>query len=119
MNEIALGLRFPPQLLALVREQIPSQHLSEVVLGAGLHSTADAARLGLLTAVVDDPETAARECLARLAAHPPEAVAAAKSDLRGSVMATSPDLTRRFQEEVLPLWTSAELKAKVLALLER
>jgi len=119
LNEIALGLRFPPGLLALVREQIPRQHLAEVVLGAGLHSAADAAGLGLITAAVPDPESAARACLDRLAAHPADAYAAAKADLRCSVMATSPDLTRRFQEEVLPLWTSPQLKAKVLALLER
>ncbi len=119
LNEIALGLRFPPRLLGLVTAQVPARHLDEVVLGAGLHAPAEAARLGLVAGVAEDPAAAAQACLARLARHPAGAYAAAKADLRGDHMAVSPELTRRFQEEVLPLWTSQALKDKVLALLER
>jgi enoyl-CoA hydratase/carnithine racemase len=119
LNEVAIGLRFPPGPLEMVRARLPIEHLEEVVLGAGLHAPEQAAKLGLIRAATDDPEGDAKAHLARLAAHPAHAFAAGKSDLRGGIMATSPDLTRRFQDEVLPLWTSPDLKAKLLALLER
>lgn len=119
LNEVALGLRFPPALLELARARLPRGSLETVVLGAALHAPADAVRLGLLTGISQDPEAAARAHLAAVATHPPDAYAAAKADLRGGVMAPSPELTARFQTEVLPLWTSPALKAKVLALLER
>ncbi len=119
LNEVALGLRFPPPILEMVRYRIDSRHLTSVLLGAGLHPPEGAARLGLVDAAVDDAESVARATLAGLAAHPPDAFALAKADLRGRIMATSPELTRLFQEQALPMWTAPELKAKVRALLER
>ena len=85
LNEVALGLRFPPCILEMVRARIDTRHLEEVVLGAALHAPVEAAGLGLVTAVSQDPEADARAHLARLAAHPPDTYKAAKADLRGGV----------------------------------
>ena len=44
LNEVAIGLRFPPRTLRVVRRQIPARHAHEVLLGAQLHGPADALR---------------------------------------------------------------------------
>jgi enoyl-CoA hydratase len=117
LNEVAIGLRFPPGLLRFVRANISPDHLDEVILGAGLHAPREAARLGLVRAVASDPEAAATQALAALARHPSDAYRATKLDLRSGVMDASPQEQQHFNEEVVPFWTSPELKAKILAIL--
>src|SRR6202042_707140 len=75
LNEVALGLRFPPRTLAIVRDRVPRRHRAEVFLGAGLFSPARALDLGLLDEVVDDAPAVAHARLAALAAHPAKAYA--------------------------------------------
>jgi len=117
LNEVAIGLRFPPGLLNFVRATVNPQHLTEIALGAGLHSPADAARLGLVHAVSDDPEATARQALASLAKHPKAAYAAAKHDLRDGIMEATAEQKQAFREDVVPFWTSPELKAMIRSLL--
>lgn len=117
LNEVAIGLRFPPGLLRFVRASISPAQLDEVILGAGLHAPEEAARLGLVQRVDADPVAAATRTLSRLAKHPPDAYSATKQDLRAGLMQASPEEQRRFDEEVVPFWTSPELKAKILAIL--
>jgi enoyl-CoA hydratase len=121
LNEVALGLRFPPRTWEIVRRRVPSVHHHEVLLGAGLFEPRRALELGLVDEVVADPGAAAREELARLAALPRRAYVDAKHDLRGS---TAEDLvpeaeSKQRVRQMLPVWTSAEVKARVMALLAR
>jgi enoyl-CoA hydratase len=117
LNEVALGLRFPPLILRMVRQQLSPEHQSEVLLGAGLHAPREALRLGLVDAVAQDAEKAAREKLAALAAHPAQAYAYTKEDLRGATL-SRPEDEALFQR-MLPVWTSPEIKQRIEAVLKR
>ena len=117
LNEVALGLRFPPGILRFVEARVSTGLLSEVVLGAGLHAPDDAVRLGLVHRTAADPVTAARAVLATLAKHPPVAYAATKNDLREGSMDTTPAEREAFIDDVVPFWTSPELKAMIRKLL--
>ena len=119
LNEVALGLRFPPTVLAAVRHRLDPRHQGEVLLGAGLHAPADAARLGLVDAIHPEPLAQARSHLARLAAHPAEAYAATKHALRAGVMSVDPEARRAFIEEVVPVWSSDATKDRLLSMLRR
>jgi enoyl-CoA hydratase len=119
LNEVAIGLRFPPAVLAAVRHRLDPRQQGEVLLGARLHRPEDAARLGLVDAVHADPVGQARAHLARLAAHPPAAYAATKAALRGGVTDVDAAARRTFLEEVVPVWTSDETKARLLGMLKR
>lgn len=119
LNEVALGLRFPPAVLAAVRHRLDPRQQGEVLLGAGLHAPPDAARLGLVDALDPDPLEAARAHLDRLAAHPPSAYAATKGALRAGVTEVSPAARATFLEEVVPVWTSDETKSRLLGMLRR
>jgi enoyl-CoA hydratase len=121
LNEVALGLRFPPRTWEVVRRRIPVAHHEEVLLGAGLFDPRRALELGLLDAVAADPAAAARQELERRSALPRRAYLDAKRDLRGS---TVEDLvpeaeSKRRIREMLPVWTSAEVKARVMAVLAK
>lgn len=117
LNEVALGLRFPPGVLAIVRYRVPS--LEPVILGAALHPPADALRLGLVDELADDPLPVARQRLAALAMHPRAAYSHAKRELRAAVGRPDPERTRAYLAEVLPAWTSDEIKALIRAFLDR
>lgn len=118
LNEVALGLRFPPAILRIIRQRVPSRTVEEVVLGAALYGPEGALRVGLVDALDDDPAAVARQRLAVLAAYPRAAYAASKHDLRGDVSSTTEE-ERRFVEQVLPAWTSDELRARIDRLLGR
>ncbi len=120
LNEVALGLRFPGRLLRILRHQAPA--LDRLVLGAALHDPEAALALGVLDALAPDEvaaEAQARERLAALAALPPAAYAAAKADLRRGVSRTDDAEEAAFLRDVLPAWTSDELKARIRAVLKR
>ena len=117
LNEVAIGLRFPPGLLNFVKASIAPQHINEVLLGAGLHAPAEAARLGLVGSVSDDPSRDAAAALERLAKHPAEAYSAAKLDLRDGIMEATEAERVAFRDDVVPFWTSPELKAMIRSLL--
>ncbi len=119
LNEVALGLRFPPRLLEVVRHRLPSHRAAQVLLGAGLHAPAEALRLGLVDEVADDALAVARARLSALAAHPPLAYATTKADLRRGVGAQQPGAEAAFLEEVLPVWTSDELRARIRGFIEK
>jgi len=117
LNEVAIGLRFPPSLLRFVRAKVSPANVDEIVLGAGLHSPMDALRLGLVHGVSSDPESEARARLQKLARHPADAYGATKYDMRNGVMDATAEERRRFNEEVVPFWTSPELKAMIANIL--
>lgn len=121
LNEVALGLRFPPATLRMVRERVASPHLTEVLLGAGLHAPDGALRLGLVDEVVADPLAAARERLAAYAANPAPAYAAAKAALRGTTL-MPPSHAGSYEDafqDMLPAWSSDDLKQRIAAALKK
>lgn len=118
LNEVALGLKFPPMVMEIARNRVPTIHQPEVLLGAGLYGMDDALRLGLLDEIADDPEAAASAWLTRVGAHPPAAYAATKQTLRGDGTVDAAEQAR-FVADILPAWTSPELKARIGAALKR
>lgn len=107
LNEVALGLAFPPRTFAMIRAQLPAPVGERVMLGAELYDPAAARAAGLVDEVADDARAAAVARLEALARHPPGAYARAKAALRGEALRLSPAEERRFEEETLPLWTTA------------
>lgn len=119
LNEVALGLQFPPQTWAIVNARLPAATREQVLLGAGLHPPAEALRLGLLDEVAAEPEARARAVLATLAAHPRAAYSATKRALRGATVALSEEAGEAFVAEVVPRWVSDDVRARMLAVLKR
>lgn len=118
LNEVALGLTFPPGVLRMVKERIPPQHVTEVLLGAGLHPPAGALRLGLVDEVSPEAEPLARRRLEALAAHPPVAYAATKEALRGMSLIDGEGYADTFNA-LLPSWVGDEVKARIAAVLKK
>jgi enoyl-CoA hydratase/carnithine racemase len=116
LTEVAVGASFPPRALAVCTARVPTRHLEEVVLGAGLHSPAAAQRLGLMDEVAADAAAVARTQLERLAALPRAAYTDAKTALRGPLMAAAGAEQARF-ETVVATWSSPEVKERLRAAL--
>jgi len=122
LNEVALGVCFPPRTMAIVKQRVPRSSWTDVVLAASLVSPDEALRLGLVDAVVDPAEARARADadLARLAASPAAAYATAKRLLRGTADDLCPaEDHRRRLDEALAAWTAPEIKARLLAVLDK
>jgi enoyl-CoA hydratase/carnithine racemase len=119
LNEVALGLEFPPKILALVRHRVPSRWVGRVVLEAGLHDPATACALGLVDEVAADPDAVARVRLAALAAHPAAVYTATKRALRRGALDLDAETRRDFHDRIVPAWCAAETKARVRGALER
>jgi enoyl-CoA hydratase len=118
LNEVPLGLRFPPKTWRMVEQRLPAHTIDRVILEGGLYPPETALRLGLVDEIVLTEEEA-RAYAARIASAPPAAYAAAKRALRSGVLDVGEDEQRRFREEMLPHWTSPELKARLAAALKR
>jgi enoyl-CoA hydratase len=119
LNEVALGLTFPPRILKLARARLAPSHATRVLLEAGLYAPQEALRLGLVHTVSDQVEQDARKLLEQLARNSPEAYAATKRELNEPVLSLNPQEIAAFTERVLPRWTSEELKAKMLRALAK
>lgn len=117
LNEVALGLRFPPRILRMIRARVPRNHQHEVLLGAGLHGPSDALRLGLVDALAADPVAVARERLEAWASHPRDGYLDAKRSLNAGVEAVSDAEHQRFVDEVLPVWAGAAIKGRIAGFL--
>ena len=104
LNEVALGLEFPPKILALVRQRVPRRWIERVVLEAALHAPATARELGLVDEVAADCLGVARARLATLAGHAPRVYAATKETLRGGALELSDAARRYFRDTVVPAW---------------
>jgi enoyl-CoA hydratase/carnithine racemase len=121
LNEVALGLRFPPRVLQMVRYRVPPSTQERVLMGAGLHDPETAYGLGLVDEVVAADELLPRcqAVLERLAALPRGAYADTKADLRGEVGQIAADAEARFVQDVLPVWAGEELRQRIRAFLTR
>jgi enoyl-CoA hydratase len=118
LNEVALGLQFPPKTWAIVHARLPVAARERVLLGAGLHGPAEALALGLVDELSAEPEARARAVLAALAAHPRDAYAATKRSMRAGVVALSAEARAAFEAEVAPRWVADDVKARMLAVLK-
>jgi enoyl-CoA hydratase len=115
LNEVALGLEFPPKIMRLIRYRVPRHTIERVTLQAGLYPPREAHALGLVDEVAADVQGAARSALDRLAAHPPVIYAATKQTVRGTALDLDPADRRYFRDTVLPRWCAPEVKERVLA----
>jgi enoyl-CoA hydratase/carnithine racemase len=118
LNEIPLGLRFPPRTWRLVRHRIPVHTLERIILEGGLHAPETALRLGLVDELVAG-EAEARAYAERIAAAPATAYRLAKRALRQGALDVGADEERHFREEIVPTWVTPELKARLRAVLAR
>jgi enoyl-CoA hydratase len=122
LNEVAIGLRFPPRILAMVRQRVPLQFHTEVLLEAKLFDPAGALRAGIVDEVVEveGARSAAEAKLEKLGKLPREAYALTKGDLRGTEQELCPDAVWEPRiRGAVPAWTSPELKQKIAAMLAR
>jgi enoyl-CoA hydratase len=111
LNEVALGLEFPPRTLAMIRAQLPPALAARAVLRAELYDPVAAREAGLVDEVAAEPRAVALARLAALARLPRGAYARAKDALRGDALRLSSAEERRFEEETLPRWASEETRA--------
>ena len=119
LNEVALGVTFPPNVMALVLDRVPRRHQERVLLGAELHSVDGALALGLLDELAEDAPARARERVQLLASHPVEAYAAAKLRLRRPAMNAASLDRSRWESEEMPVWWSERVRGLLRARLER
>lgn len=120
LNEVALGIRFPPRILAICRRRVPVFAIEQVILGAALFDPTAALRLGLVDEIAEDPGAIARVRLGALAALPAEAYALTKRDLRGTAAGLCPDDEQeRALREAVARWTGPEIKQKIAAIFAR
>ncbi|HVH42515.1 MAG TPA: enoyl-CoA hydratase/isomerase family protein, partial [Labilithrix sp.] len=91
LNEVALGLRFPPLTFAMVRSRLTAPALERVLLEAGLYGAEDARALRLVDVVGE--ESVARAMLSKLAGHPRDIYAATKLLLRPRLEISDADRT--------------------------
>lgn len=118
LNEVPLGLKFPPKTWRMVKHRLSPPALDRVVLEGGLYPPAQALRLGLLDEVVTS-EGEARSMAERFAASPREAYLAAKRALRGGALDVTEAERRQYLDDVLPTWTSGDLKSRIEARLRK
>lgn len=113
LNEVALGVPFPPRTLTAVVQRLPPRAREEVLLGAELHAPAAALRLGLADEIATDVVARGRERLALLASRPAAAYAATKAAVRGTGAAASDAHTRRLLDEIVPAWCAPAVRARL------
>lgn len=117
LNEVQLGLEFPPRVLRLVRARVSPSSIFRVLLEGGTYAPALAKDLGLIDELAEDPLAVARTTVARLAASPGKAYAATKKALTADILVESHEERRAFEAELLPAWLAR--KKELLGALAR
>jgi enoyl-CoA hydratase/carnithine racemase len=119
LNEVALGLEFPPKIMKLARYRLARHQVERALLEAGLHDPRAALALGFVDEVSSSPLDRARALLDAIAAHPRPIYSSSKRTLRDGAVALTDADRRYFREMVLPRWTAPVVREKVLAALKR
>jgi enoyl-CoA hydratase/carnithine racemase len=119
LNEVALGLEFPPKIMKLARHRLSPHQVERALLEAGLYEPRRAVDLGFVDEVAAEPRARAAALLDALAGHPAAIYAATKRTLRAGALALGEAERRYFRDAVLPRWIAPEVKQKVLAALKR
>ena len=118
MNEIALGVRFPPRIFSIVRRRLLNP--DRVILGSELFDARDALAVGMVDEVATNVEEVARARTAALGAHPRDAYAIAKRDLRGTDESLFPEAEHaRTLRGMLAQWASPVVREKIAAALSK
>jgi enoyl-CoA hydratase/carnithine racemase len=115
LNEVALGLRFPPVTFAMVKARLTAPSLERVLLEGGLYRAPEARHLGLVDVIGEEGE--ARAILATMASHPADIYAATKSLLRPRLEVADAERAK-FRNDTIPYWASPERRAALLSVLE-
>jgi enoyl-CoA hydratase/carnithine racemase len=118
LNEVQIGLQFPPKTWKLVTHRIATRARDRVILEGGLYSAEQALKLGLVDEILES-EDEARAYADNVAKAPAAAYAIAKKNLRGGVLDLSNEDRAAFIAEVLPRWCAPELKAKIAGMLKK
>jgi enoyl-CoA hydratase len=116
LNEVAIGLRFPPLTLQMVRSRLTRPACERALLEAGLHSAASAKTIGFIDEIGEEAE--ARATLSKLASYPRDIYAATKLLLRPRLTLTDEE-KREFHEGTVPYWASPEKRASLLSMLDK
>jgi enoyl-CoA hydratase/carnithine racemase len=116
LNEVAIGLRFPPRTLKMLQRRVTAPVLARIVLESNLMTAPEAHALGLVDALGEEADARAR--LELLAGHPRDAYAAAKRSLVGTLEIAEAD-RKSYLESSIPVWASEELKAGIRAMLKK
>ena len=119
LNEVALGLVFPPKIFRIVRHRLPPRAVHEVLLRGALYAPDDALRLGLVDELADDPRAASEARIRELAALPREAYVATKHALRAGVTAFGDAEYEAAMRSILPVWASDAIRERVRARLKK
>src|SRR5262249_735343 len=118
LNEVPLGLEFPPKLIELARRRISRRWIDRVILEGALHDPESAYRIGLVDEIVADAGAVARAALARLASSPRNEYIAAKGELRPPLDLT-PEQRRHHDEHIVRAWCAPAVKERARAALAR
>jgi enoyl-CoA hydratase len=118
LNEVPLGLEFPPKLIELVRRRVSRRWIDRVILEGALHDPQTAYRIGLVDEVSSDAAGAAGAALARLAGSPRGEYVAAKQALRPPLTLT-PEQRRHHDEHIVAAWCAPAVKERAHAALSR
>ena len=116
LNEVALGLRFPPLTFEMTRRRVSAQLLERVILEAALYDAPTAQRLGLIDEIGEEGD--ARAMLEKLAKHPREIYAETKRAMRGKLEVPK-EAHRRFIDETIPYWASPAVKERLRNVLKK
>jgi enoyl-CoA hydratase/carnithine racemase len=118
LNEVPLGLEFPPKLIELARRRISRRWIDRVILEGALHDPQTAYTLGLVDEVASDAPAAARAALGRLASSPLPEYLAAKRALRPPLDLTAAQ-RKHHDEHIVPAWCAPAVKERARAALAR
>ena len=116
LNEVALGLRFPPLTFMMVRARLGTAAVERVVLEAELHRAEEAKAIGLVDVIGEEAE--ARSMLTKLAGYPRDIFAATKLLLRPRLALSAEEHTH-FADDTVPYWASTAMREKMIGLLNR
>jgi enoyl-CoA hydratase len=116
LNEVALGLRFPPVTLAMLRARLTPPALERVLLEAALYPAAEARATGLVDVIGEEAD--ARTIGSMMASYPREVYASTKLLLRPRLRIDDAERAA-FRDETIPYWASPERRAALLAVLKK
>jgi enoyl-CoA hydratase len=116
LNEVALGLRFPPLTFEMTRRRVPAQLLERALLEAALYDAETALRLGFIDAIGEEAD--ARAMLEKLASHPRDVYADVKRAMRGTLEVPE-EARRKFAEDTIPYWASPAIKERLRSVLKK
>lgn len=118
LNEVALGVAFPPRTLAAVLSRVPRRHWETVLLGAQLHGPAEALRLGLVDVVAEDPVAEATRWLEVVGTFDRRAYAATKLALRDTLEAAGATWPE-WLANAMPTWTQPAFREAIARVVGR